>query len=157
MTERDFKHGLSTETLSVPDAAAYVNVSAETVRRLLQEGQIEGFRLSRAKVRIFKASVSRYLEEQQAVPVYDEQAQSRLHARRQQATRARQSAAGTPPPDPAPSRGAPAARRGGSAPSSPARANGSARTAGSPASHPGKSSPSRAARPAGPGHTGSRP
>lgn len=96
MTERDFKQGLSIETLSVPDAAAYLAVSVETVRRLLLEGQIQGFRLSRAKVRIFKSSVSRYLEEQQTVPVYDLQAQSRLHARRQRATRARQTAAANP-------------------------------------------------------------
>jgi excisionase family DNA binding protein len=111
MTDRDFKYGLSTETLSIQEAAAYLNISAETVRRLLQDGQLEGFRLSRAKVRIYKASLSRYVEEQQAVPVYDELAQSRLHARRQEAYRSKFSAPRDPAGGPASARGAHAGRR----------------------------------------------
>jgi excisionase family DNA binding protein len=133
MTDRDFKYGLSTETLSIQEAAAYLNISAETVRRLLQDGQLEGFRLSRAKVRIYKASLSRYVEEQQAVPVYDELAQSRLHARRQEAYRSKFSAPRDPAGGPASARGAHAGRR-----SSASDKSGAPAVSGRPAV-PGKS------------------
>ncbi len=84
MDPRDFKHGLSTDTLSIPDAAAFLDVSPETVRRLLMDEQLGGFRLGRAKVRIFRASVIRYLEQQQATPLYDAKAQQQLRLKRRQ-------------------------------------------------------------------------
>jgi excisionase family DNA binding protein len=151
MTDRDFKYGLSTETLSIQEAAAYLNISAETVRRLLQDGQLEGFRLSRAKVRIYKASLSRYVEEQQAVPVYDELAQSRLHARRQEAYRSKFSAPRDPAGGPASARGAQAGRRSSASDKSGAPAG--RRTSTSVNS----GAPAVSGRPAVPGKSGAAP
>ncbi len=84
MIPRDFKQGLSTATLSVPETAAYLNVSVESVRRLMLDGQIYGFRLSRKKVRLYTASVVQYLDEQQTAPAYDYKAQRQLRDKRKQ-------------------------------------------------------------------------
>jgi len=84
MTPRNFKQGLSTETLTVPETAAYLNLSVETVRRLLLDGQIYGFRLGRGKVHILRDSVTKYLDEQQTLPVYDYAAQRRMQQLRRQ-------------------------------------------------------------------------
>ncbi|HUJ77003.1 MAG TPA: helix-turn-helix domain-containing protein [bacterium] len=84
MTALDVKQGVGALTLSVPDAAAFLNVSRETVRNLLQEGQLEGYRLGKRKIVVLKQSLQRYLEEQRAVPAYDERAQARLREQRRQ-------------------------------------------------------------------------
>lgn len=114
MTPRDFKQGLSTDTLSVPETAAYLNVSVETVRRLMLEGQIYGFRLSRKKVRLYKASVVQYLDEQQSAPAYDYRAQRKLRDKRRQKAgqfRHMPPATGKPPTAGRPPTAKPAGRR----------------------------------------------
>ena len=78
----DFKRGVASDTMTVSDVAAFLNVSYETTKQLLQEGQLLGYRLSPRIVKIYRASVEQYLQEQQAAPPYDEKLQQRLRKER---------------------------------------------------------------------------
>jgi len=87
----DFRKGLGSETMSIGDVAAFLAVSPETVKDLLQEGQIEGYRIAKKIVRIHTASVERYAAEQKAAPPYDDKLQARLRKHRREASAKRQS------------------------------------------------------------------
>jgi excisionase family DNA binding protein len=105
----DFRRGLSLDTFSVPETAAYLNVSDEMVRQLLIDGQIHGFRLGRRKLRVSKASVAQYLAEQRQVSAFDFDRHRALNARR------RRNGAGLRAPSLPASRRAPAPRPGAGA------------------------------------------
>ncbi len=78
----DLKQGIGGQTITVPEAAAYLHLSRETVRLLLHDGQIRGFRLGRKKILVYRESLETYLHEQQITPVYDLRTQKRNQAAR---------------------------------------------------------------------------
>jgi len=69
-------------TLSVRQTAAYLELGVTTVRRLIAEGQLDAYRITVRKVRVLRASVLRYREEQTAAPPYDEGIQEQLRRSR---------------------------------------------------------------------------
>ena len=89
----DFRQGVASTTMSVSDVSAYLDLSPDTVRALVQDGQLAGYRLGNKRLLIWRESVAAYLEEQQAIPPYDEvsQARARENRRRRTAMRLRPS------------------------------------------------------------------
>ena len=85
----EFKHGLAEETMSVPETAEFLNGSRQWVWKLIDEGQLESFKIG-GKVYVSKASLKRLIAEQRAVPVDDIDLQAELKERRQSNHREKQ-------------------------------------------------------------------
>lgn len=79
----DLKDGYGTRTLTIPEAAAYLNRSRNSVRRLIEEKQFKAWRI-RGRYVIDKTSFLRFCEEQEAIPADDEALQARAAARRRE-------------------------------------------------------------------------
>jgi excisionase family DNA binding protein len=76
------------ETVTLQEAAAYLRLSVTTVRRLLADNQLHGYRLSRAKLLVYRASLYQYADQQRSTPPFDEGLQEKLrHARKARRSR----------------------------------------------------------------------
>ncbi len=85
------------ELVTTGAAAGLLGVGASTVRRLIDDGQLEAHRV-RSAIRITRASVARYLDEQRAIPVFDRELQAQAAERRRAEYAERQSGGAIEPP-----------------------------------------------------------
>lgn len=79
------------ETMSTAQVADKLRCSESTARRLLDDGDIDGYRF-RGVNRIFAESVQQYMQEQMSIPASDKELQSAVADRRRTRNRERQEA-----------------------------------------------------------------
>ncbi len=101
----NFKNGLGATHMSVAAAAAFLQLDNSTVYQLIEDGQLEAFRLTARNTRISKASLERYLAEQQAAPVHDHRLQEKLRQQRRRQIAQKQTPLKRKPPKQPPNGG----------------------------------------------------
>lgn len=70
--------------ISLRRAAELLGISEKKARALMEDSQLAGYRIPPKGLRIFLPSVIAYLEEQQAIPAYDEPLQEEVAEKRRQ-------------------------------------------------------------------------
>lgn len=89
--EFERKEGLGASHITVQEVAAYLNGSEQWVRNLIEDGQLEAFRIA-GKRYIRLTSLQRLLAESQATPIGDEELREQLRRRRRKEAQEKQGA-----------------------------------------------------------------
>ena len=77
------------ESMTTIRAAERIGCSEDTVRRLINDGDLDAYRI-RGSIRIFAQSVDEYLAEQKSIPATDLQMQEQVAAERRERISKRQ-------------------------------------------------------------------
>ena len=66
----DFRQGLGAQTMTITEAAAYLNKHPGTIRRWVKDQQLFAFKVGNVW-HIDKQSLAAFISEQKAIPVFD--------------------------------------------------------------------------------------